>query len=102
MALGMLCLGLGMRVFRMWQWVLGVGLLLGGCSLNPQPFPPFDSDGGAGSNGDAAYLPGSDAGSIQDATKGTDGDAGIDAPFDAPLDGNEAGDAMTDADVEGG
>jgi hypothetical protein len=98
----MLCLGLGMRVFRLCQWVLGIALLAAGCTLNPQPFPPYDNDGGLQTSSDAA-AGSPDANGVSDATKGTDADANAgDAATDAPSE-SEAGDAaIADVVVEGG
>lgn len=102
-------LALAMRVFGIWHWVLGAGLVLAGCSLNPQPFPPDTADAGA-TFGDDAALNADGAGGGIDSGKGVDsgsdtslpppdagdaGDGALDAPIDvvvdAPLDAEDAG-----------
>ncbi len=101
MALGMLCLVLGMRVPRLLQWLFGIGLLAAGCSLNPQPLPPdLTADSGSTTYGNDAAA-GGDGANGPDAGKGADASDASDGGLDA----NEAGDASDgalDAEEEGG
>jgi hypothetical protein len=97
-ALGMLCLVLGMRVSRLLQSVLGIGLLAAGCILNPQPLPPEDTaDSGSTSFGNDAAA-GGDANNTSDSGKGVDA---ADASDGAPEAG-DASDGASDAMEEGG
>jgi hypothetical protein len=87
-----------------------VALLVGACTLNPQPLPPeaFSGESDASSKADAgARSDGTGAGGFNDADSSPPpgpqdgGDAATDASVDAPLDAPSDG-AITDADDGGG
>ncbi len=95
----MLSLVLGMRVSRSVHWVLGAGLLLVGCILNPQPLPPeLAADGGSTNYGDDAAL-GGDGANAPDSGKGVVAGAGSDG---SAQEGGDASDGALDALEEGG
>lgn len=87
-----------------------VALMVGACTLNPQPLPPeaFGSDNDASSGADAGTRSdGTGAGGFNDADSSPPpgpfdgGDASTDVHVDAPLDAPSDG-AITDADDGGG
>ena len=93
-----------------------LGSLVGGaCTLNPQPLPPEDSNGGSGPEapprvaadattsdaGTTTGSSGSDGGAQDSAAQGL-ADGALDAPPAAEDGGDAAPDAPSDAPSEGG